>query len=82
MQGIRNLLAIGGGEAILNQCRLVQIHGEEDVLQARQRGRLMQVYEGMCKEATEVIAVAYRKVDDANDEAKTPLAFEDDLVFL
>jgi P-type Ca2+ transporter type 2C len=76
------LFVMGGGEAILNQCRLVQIHGDEDVLQARQRGRLLQVYEGMCKEATEVVAVAYRKVDDANDEAKNPRAFEDDLVFL
>ncbi|MBT3270880.1 cation-transporting P-type ATPase [Candidatus Poribacteria bacterium] len=76
------LFVIGGGEAILNQCRLMQIHGEEDVLQARQRGRLLQVYEGMCKEATEVIAVAYRKLTPTDDDARNPHALEDNLVFL
>lgn len=77
-----SLFVIGGGEAILNQCRLMQIHGEEDVLQARQRGRLLQVYEGMCKEATEVIAVAYRKLVYSEDEAENLHALEDELVFL
>jgi Ca2+-transporting ATPase len=77
-----SLFVIGSGEAILNQCRLMQIHGEEDVLQARQRGRLLQVYEGMCKEATEVIAVAYRKLVYTDEELENPQALEDELVFL
>lgn len=55
------LFVIGRPESVVERCRLIRLYGEEDVLQARQKDRMVQLSQLLRQSANEVVAVAYRK---------------------
>jgi Ca2+-transporting ATPase len=77
------LFALGSADAVLEPCRMVRLHGDEDVLQARQKETLVYLNNHLRSEAMQVVGVAYRRVTGDLDELAADMrSLEEDLTFV
>lgn len=77
------LFVLGTGETVLNHCRVFRYQGVEDVLQSRQREALLFAHDHLRAQASQVVAIAYKKVSGNLDKIAQDLAsHEDTLTFI